>query len=132
MINGVNHITIAVNDIDESFAFYVDVLGMHPHAKWKSGAYLTLDNLWFCLSCDNARPSQDYSHLAFSVSQQAFGEVKQRLEDANVITWKENTSEGDSFYFLDPNGHKLELHCGDLASRLASLKTAPYQELILY
>lgn len=31
---------------------------------------------------------------------------------------EENLSEGDSLYFLDPDGHKLELHVGSLQSRL--------------
>jgi len=41
MIHGLNHITIAVRDIDKSFDFYVNLLGMKPHAKWSKGAYHT-------------------------------------------------------------------------------------------
>ncbi|HBP6801995.1 LysR family transcriptional regulator [Pseudomonas aeruginosa] len=40
--------------------------------------------------------------------------------------WKQNRSEGDSFYFLDPDGHRLEAHVGDLRSRLAACRQAPY------
>lgn len=43
-----------------------------------------------------------------------------------TTVWKDNKSEGQSFYFLDPDGHKLELHVGDLVSRLAQCREKPY------
>ena len=43
-----------------------------------------------------------------------------------TTVWKDNKSEGQSFYFLDPDGHKSELHVGDLASRLAQCRERPY------
>ena len=36
--------------------------------------------------------------------------------------FKENTSPGKSLYFLDPDGHKLEIHVGDWQSRMAIKK----------
>ena len=132
MLAGLNHITVAVDSLDTSFDFYVNLLGMTPKAKWRNGAYLTFGEVWFCLSCDKACPSQDYTHLAFDLSQDAFSDLTQRLLATGVQEWQQNTSEGDSFYFLDPNGHKLELHIGNLNSRLESLRQKPYQALVLY
>jgi hypothetical protein len=43
-----------------------------------------------------------------------------------VIERRQNLSEGDSLYFLDPDGHKLEAHVGDLKSRLAQCRVKPY------
>lgn len=43
-----------------------------------------------------------------------------------TTVWKDNKSEGQSFYFLDQDGHKLKLHVGDLSSRLAQCREKPY------
>ena len=132
MLNGINHITIAVNDLEESFDFYVTILGMVPHAKWFRGAYLSLHDLWFCLSLDKVSPSKDYCHLAFDVSASNFRIAKDKILSSGAKQWKQNKSEGNSIYFLDPNGHKLELHVGSLTNRLESLRTKPYDGLQLF
>ena len=41
------------------------------------------------------------------------------------MSFKENHSEGESFYFLDPDGHKLEIHVGDWQSRLTTKRQNP-------
>lgn len=132
MLTGLNHITIAVSDLDISLEFYSRLLGFKPHARWDAGAYLSLGNLWLCLSCDAASPSQDYSHIALDCEPDKFDVIAKQLRSAKLIEWKQNTSEGDSLYFLDPDGHKLEIHCGNLQSRLNSLKEKPYKGLIWY
>lgn len=131
-LNGLNHITLAVGNLDRSFGFYVDTLEFKPRAKWSQGAYLSLNGFWLCLSVDEVSPSADYTHIAFSVDQNALKLCSENLAQAGAHIWKNNNSEGDSIYFLDPDGHKLELHCGDLATRLASLKLAPYDGLQLF
>lgn len=130
MITGLNHITIAVSDLDTSLAFYTELLGMKGQVKWDKGAYLSAGELWFCLSLNDVAPSEDYTHIAFTVAEANFEQIKTRLTQHQVPSWKENKSEGESLYILDPDGHKLELHLGSLASRLASLKTQPYQGLV--
>ena len=144
MIIGLNHLTLAVGDVARSFDFYVDLLGCRPEARWDRGAYLSAGELWLCLSLDASRPvgprsvgprsvgprsvgpHDDYTHVAFGVADGEFAATVARLVANGVTRWQENTSEGDSFYFLDPDGHKLELHDGDLASRLASVAREPY------
>lgn len=126
MITGLNHLTIAVSDIDRSFNFYVDVLGFKPEARWDKGAYLSAGDLWLCLSLEPALPAKDYTHYAFSIDESKFDEAVARIKNTAAVCWKANASEGSSYYFLDPDCHKLELHNGNLASRLESIRSNPY------
>jgi catechol 2,3-dioxygenase-like lactoylglutathione lyase family enzyme len=135
MLTGLNHLTLAVSDLQRSLAFYRDVLQLRVEATWDSGAYLALPGLWLCLSLDPLRksePGADYTHYAFSLESADFANFVQRLKAANVQAWRDNRSEGASFYFLDPDGHKLELHVGDLASRLAACRQKPYAGMRFY
>ncbi|WP_346837275.1 fosfomycin resistance glutathione transferase [Microbulbifer sp. SAOS-129_SWC] len=132
MLAGLNHITIAVSDLEKSFYFYVSILGMKPEVKWDAGAYLSVGKLWICLSLDKASPARDYSHIAFDVSTSEFDSYCAQLLSAGVETWKENASEGDSLYILDPDGHKLEIHVGSLESRLEALQSVSYKGLRWY
>ena len=57
--------------------------------------------------------------IAFDVAAEDFGALRVRIVEVADL-WKANTSEGESVYFLDPDGHKLEVHLGSLETRLAS------------
>ena len=135
MLTGLNHLTLAVSDLQRSLAFSRDVLQLRVEATWDAGAYLSLPGLWLCLSLDPLRSSEpcvDYTHYAFSLTAAVFSTFVQTLKGANVREWRDNRSEGASFYFLDPDGHKLEVHVGDLASRLAACRQKPYAGMRFY
>jgi catechol 2,3-dioxygenase-like lactoylglutathione lyase family enzyme len=40
MINGINHITLAVKDVEKSFEFYKDILSLKPVQNGKMGRIL--------------------------------------------------------------------------------------------
>ncbi|RON57129.1 fosfomycin resistance glutathione transferase [Pseudomonas frederiksbergensis] len=129
MLTGLNHLTLAVTDLNRSVAFYQGLLQLRLDATWDSGAYLSLPGLWLCLSLDPLRqsgPAADYTHYAFTLSAVDFPPFVEHLRSAGVREWRDNRSEGASFYFLDPDGHKLEVHVGDLASRLEACRQKPY------
>lgn len=132
MLTGLNHITIAVSNLEASLHFYTHVLGFTPHVKWNKGAYLTLGELWFCLSCDIPSPKTDYTHIAFDIDASHFDKFVEKLKESNVIEWKDNKSEGQSYYILDPDGHKLEIHTGNIQSRIDSLTKIPYESLVWF
>ncbi|WP_338290483.1 VOC family protein [Planctobacterium marinum] len=129
MISGINHLTFAVSDLEVSLDFYSNLLGLAAEVKWNNGAYLSGPGIWLCLTKGRPNPDQDYSHVAFSVESEQFTALQEKIVAAGFGTWQENTSEGDSLYFLDPDNHKLEIHCGNLSQRLDSLKQKPYAGL---
>jgi glutathione S-transferase fosA5 len=135
MISGVNHITLAVRDLECSFRFYVETLGAKPLARWSKGAYLLAGDVWLCLSLDErtrTAPLPEYSHIAFSVPATGFADAAARIRTSGVTIWQDNRSEGASLYFLDPDGHKLEIHAGDWRTRLAAMKKHPWEPGIQY
>ncbi len=133
-LQGLNHLTLTVRDLDRSLAFY-QLLGFVPQLRWARGCYLQsagTQPLWLALSLGEPKPAADYSHLAFSVAAADWPHWLQRLRDAGLLParcWQPNQSEGESCYLLDPDGHQLELHVGSLHSRLTALRQQPYQDL---
>ena len=126
-VSGLNHITLAVTDLERSVGFYRDLLGCELRAIWDGGAYLEAGPLWLCLSVDSqAKGAErgDYTHYAFSVEPSGFGPLAARVRSRATL-WKVNASEGASLYFLDPDNHRLELHAGTLATRLEHYRSQP-------
>lgn len=135
MLTGLNHLTLAVRDLPHSVAFYRNLLGFRLAAQWDAGAYLALGELWLCLTRDGSdRPiaTGAYTHYAFSIAAADFATFRARLREAGVREWQPNRSEGDSFYFLDPDGHQLEAHVGSLVTRIAECRINPYQGMVFF
>lgn len=137
MLTGLNHLTLAVRDLERSLVFYRNTLGLYLHARWDRGAYLSAGDLWLCLNLDRQASdaqlaSTGYTHTAFSIAEADFAAFATRLRDAGVPEWNRNRSEGDSVYFLDPDGHQLEAHVGGLATRLAACRAAPYDGMVFF
>ena len=123
-MSGINHITFAVPDVDAAIAFYTEVLGCELVAVWPNGAYLLAGSLWIALVS-----ADDYSHIAFAVSPSAFAALADRIRSSGAVVWQENWTEGESLYFEDPAGHRLEIHATTLADRLREALASPWDGL---
>jgi catechol 2,3-dioxygenase-like lactoylglutathione lyase family enzyme len=135
MIQGVNHITIAVADLERSFRFYAQVLGLKAIARWYKGAYLELGSDGACLTLEadaQGATGANSTATAFTVSPEDIPVVRDRLRASGAPCWHENHSEGDSLYFLDPDGHKLEIHGTPLRNRLRALLRKPPEDLVIF
>ncbi|MEN9406353.1 MAG: hypothetical protein RLZ12_637 [Bacillota bacterium] len=125
MITDINHINLSVKDLDISFKFYREVLGFKPIVKWHQGAYFVLESgFWFCLNNEHhdRKPSPCYTHVAFTVKDEDFESIASHIIKSGVTIFKENTSPDKSLYFLDPDGHKLEIHVGNPMRRVQAKK----------
>jgi len=121
-ITGLNHLTFAVANLERSVAFYSTLLGFSIRMRRSTSAYLEAGTLWLALVTDSTvrkGPLPEYSHAAFSVQLSDLAVFAERLTAAGVVHWQES-DHAESFYFLDPDGHKLELHSADLQSRLTA------------
>lgn len=135
MINGINHVTLSVQNLDSAFDFYRNTLGFRPFAKrrGKSAYFLSGDD-WVVLVQAKRKHSEDasYAHLAFSVHPKDFDALESKIRSSGAIIWQENSSPGESLYFLDPSGNRLEVHSGDWRSRLQWLKENASNEVTLF
>lgn len=118
-ITGINHVTLSCSDLKQSISFYTRTLGADLRARWATGAYLELGAVWLCLDVGPVQARSDYAHIALDCSISDFAELAAKIAESAEI-WKENRSEGASLYFLDPDGHRLELHSGNLQTRLTA------------
>lgn len=126
-ILAINHVTFAVSSLERSFRFYVDVLGAEPAARWDRGAFLTLGGVWLALleGTPETIDAKDYSHIAYSVAPPAFSSAEKEIRASGAVIWSRNETPGDSLYFSDPDGHRLEIHASTLEARLLSMDEAP-------
>lgn len=123
MIKGLNHITLSVKNIEDTFIFYKDILKFKPIMKSKISCYFIIENTWIAFSLEDIQDERKlYSHIAFECEKSYLDEFRLIMKENNIIEWQKNITEGDSIYFLDPSGNKLELHCTKLTDRVSSGK----------
>src|SRR4051812_41799401 len=91
-ITGLNHLTLAVGDLQRSVAFYSELLGFSIRMCGPSSAYLEAGTLWLALVLDpevRRGPLPEYSHGAFSVAPRELPLLVDRLTVAGVARWQE-------------------------------------------
>lgn len=128
MIKGINHITSAVSNLDASAAFYQQALGAKLLFQEERTAYFDLAGLWLALNVQENLPRQEnvsYTHVASTVKEEEIDTLELHLRTLGVtmkLGRSREAGEGRSLYFHDPDGHLLEVHSGNLETRLAAYR----------
>jgi catechol 2,3-dioxygenase-like lactoylglutathione lyase family enzyme len=113
-----NHTIVSSRDAAASAAFLAEILGLGPPAKWGSFDVVVTDN---GVNIDFAKRDGEITvqHYAFLVGEEDFDRIFDRICQKGLAYWADpaRTEQGKinhhdggrGVYFLDPNGHVLEI-----------------------
>ncbi|MGF7050691.1 metallothiol transferase [Paenibacillus sp. DS2015] len=124
-VQGFNHITINVRNLDVSIKFYTGVLGLKIRHQGKKDAYLEWGSAWICLIerdryTENTGRQLGVDHIAFYIPEEHFMDAVKSLQDDHITIVRQAIKRGTgwSINFLDPDGTQLELHTSNLEERM--------------
>jgi catechol 2,3-dioxygenase-like lactoylglutathione lyase family enzyme len=112
---GLDHIAIAVSDLERAETFYRDVLGLERvHEEWDPPRVLASGGSGMALfpagmHGDDVVGAPGILHFAFRVDREAFEAAQTELSQCGIEFRFSDHGAAHSVYFSDPDGHRLEL-----------------------
>jgi|SRR5438309_7827039 len=124
-LEGIDHVALAVRDLERSASWYVDVLGFERlyEEMWDGiPTFIGKGNTAIALfpADSNARPMSSARrdirmlHLAFRANRDGFLAAQEELKRHGIEFEFQDHAISHSIYFRDPDGHELEITTYDL------------------
>ncbi|MTI47945.1 metallothiol transferase FosB [Sporosalibacterium faouarense] len=128
-LNGINHITFSVSNLEKSIKFYQDVFEAKILVKGNKLAYFDINGLWIALNVEKNVSRNEiydsYTHISFSIDNKEYDHILTKLKSFNVDIVEgrqRHIEEGKSIYFRDLDGHLFELHTKSRKDRIEFYK----------
>ena len=130
-LEGIDHVALAVRDVEQSAQWYIDVLGFERRydGMWEGiptfiGKGNTVIALFPMRNGHPKSPARSSGicmlHLAFRANRENFLGAQQELEKRGIKFEFQDHEISHSIYFRDPDGHELEITTYELENRAAS------------
>ncbi len=119
-LEGIDHVALAVRDVERSANWYVDVLGFERQYQEVWGGIPTFIGkgntaiaLFPLRDSDSKSPARSSGirmlHLAFRANRENFLGAQQELKKRGIKFEIQDHETSYSIYFSDPDGHELEI-----------------------
>jgi catechol 2,3-dioxygenase-like lactoylglutathione lyase family enzyme len=114
----IDHVAIAVSDVERSIDWYGDVLGMERrHPEWgiepamvcAGDTCVALFALEGAAEAPPGRGAVAMRHLAFRADRAGFERAQEELMERGIHFDFMDHETAHSVYFADPDGHRLEI-----------------------
>jgi catechol 2,3-dioxygenase-like lactoylglutathione lyase family enzyme len=119
-LQGIDHVALAVRDVEQSARWYIEVLGFERlHERMWNGipVFIGKGNTAIALFPSNSSPRPPSStrrdirmlHLAFRANHDGFLAAQEELRRRGIKFEFQDHEISHSIYFYDPDGHELEV-----------------------
>jgi catechol 2,3-dioxygenase-like lactoylglutathione lyase family enzyme len=119
---GLDHVAIAVEDVERSRRFYADVLGFdRAYEEWEVPVVMAANGTGVAIfdkglhpGAGEGQPELRILHIAFRVDREGFERARAELAAGGLDPRFSDHGISHSIYFADPDGHQLELTTYDV------------------
>ncbi len=118
-LEGLDHIALAVRNVEDSTKWYIDVLGLErqhegswdgiPTFVGKGATGIALFPAEGNEAASDAEPPARVLHFAWRADRENFRAAQGELKERGVAFHFEDHGSAHSIYFRDPDGHRIEI-----------------------